>query len=290
MHDGAVGLIGSGAILALAERLLACGVDLLVWDRDADGCEDLAELGAEPVIALDEFMERCDIVLLCVDDAVAMDEFVLGVEGMAAFAAEEQILVDLAHTAPTATRRLAHELAQRSGMAWVDAPLLGDFGGAGDDSPSSVVGGAETDVAHVLPLLESLCSRVTYVGEVGAGQAARLCHAMLTGSTTLAIAETIAWAERNGVETERLPAALENTAADSPLLQCIGARMAVRESEPASLRIAALRGELEQALECARESGATLPMIALMTQLLYQHGLRTSADEDLATLIELYSA
>lgn len=290
VRDGPVGLIGLGHLgRAIATRLLDEGCALLVWNRTADVCDALAEYGAEPTATLGELVERCDAVLLCLDDTATVQEVVFGADGVDVFAADEQILVDLSATAPTATRWFARELAQRSGMAWVDAPVVGDLEDAQQGSLLATVGGAEADVARVRPLLELFCARVSRMGEVGTGQAARLCHAMLAGATTLALAETIAWAERNGVDTEQLAAALAGAPADSLLLQRMGTRMAVREFDPLLVTTAALRHDLDLAIDCARASGAALPLVALAAQLLHQHGLRAQADADLSTLIELYT-
>ncbi len=290
VHDGLTGLIGLGHLgRAIATRLLDEGCALLVWNRTADVCDAVAEYGAEPTATLGELVERCDIVLLCLDDTVTVQEVVFGADGVAAFAADGQILVDLSATAPAATRRFARELVQRSGMAWVDAPVVGDLEDAQQGSLLATVGGVEADVERVQPLLELFCARVSRMGEVGAGQAGRLCHAMLAGATVLALAETIAWAERNGVDAERLPTALAGAPADSPLLQRVGARMAVREFGSLRVTTAALRHDLDLAIDCARATGAALPVVALAAQLLHQHGLRVQPDEDLATLIELYT-
>lgn len=145
---------------------------------------------AEPTATPGELVERCDTVLLCLDDTATVQEVVFGADGVAVFAADEQILVDLSATAPAATRWFARELAQRSGMAWVDAPVVGDLEDAQQGSLLATVGGAESDVERVRPLLELFCARVSRMGDVGTGQAARLCHAMLAGATALALAET----------------------------------------------------------------------------------------------------
>ncbi len=289
-REAVTGLLGLGRLgRAIAARLLDDGATLLVWNRSAEVCDAVAERGAEPVASIAELVERCDVVLLCLDGADAVEELVFGADGIASFASEEQLLIDLSATGPAATRRLARELAQRSGMGWVDAPVLGDLEDAEQGTLVAVVGGDEDDVERARPVLERFCSRATHMGEAGAGQAARLCHALLAGTTVLALAETIAWAERSGVDTERLPEALAGAPADSLLLQQVGTRMAVREFEPLLATTVALRRELDLALDGARASGAALPLAALAAQLLRQQALRAQPEEDLATLVELYT-
>lgn len=288
--DEVIGLAGVGRMgQAIAGRLLEADVELIVWNRDPARCEPLVERGAEMADSLGELTERVDLVLLCLSDAAAVEEVVFGEDGIAAYGAEDQILVDLSGIEPEATRRFARELDQLCGMAWVDAPLAGDVQDAEDGELIVVAGGREEDVERVRPVLGAFSRRVTRMGDTGTGQATRLCHQALAGATLLALGEAVAYAERSGVDAERIPEALAGAAAVAPLAQGVGERMAVRQFEPVFADIGTLLRDLDTIVRSGREAGAALPLAALGAQLLRQHALRTGADEDLATLIELYT-
>lgn len=290
LDDDVIGFVGLGPMgRAIAGRLLEAGIELIVWDGDLQACDALVERGAEMAETLRELTERSDVVLLCLGDTRAVEEAVFGDDGIAAFAGEDQILVDLSGVEPQATRRFARELDQTCGMAWVDAPVVGDPQGAEDGELLVLAGAFEDDLERVRPLLDCFSRRITRVGDVGTGQAAKLCHEMLSGIASLALAETIAFAERSGVDAERLPEALADGYADSLALQRYGPRMAVRQFEPGVTGLAALGRGIDAAVSSARAAGAAVPLTALVAQLLRQHALRAPPEDDPATVVELYS-
>ena len=289
-NDELIGFVGLGRMgQAVAARLLEANLELIVWNRSSAACEALVEAGAEMADSLGELVERADIVMLCLADAAAVEQVVFGEDGIAAFGADDQLLVDLSSIDPAATRRFALELARLCGMAWVDAPVAGDVQAAEEGELIVLAGGHEDDIERVRPVLECAARRVTRLGDTGAGQVAKLCHQMLAGTAAFALAETIAFAERSGIDAERLPEALGDGHADSPALQALGPRMAVRQFEPVLARLGTLAQDLDTAVTAARAAGAAVPLTALAAQLMRQHALRMPPGEDLATLVELYS-
>ena len=294
MHDDqheTIGFIGIGTMGArMAMRLLDAGYEVLVWNRTPDRCEALVARGAEEVDSVPELVEACDILLLCLTDAAAVEEVVFGPEGIAGVADEEQLLVDLSGIDAQATRRFARELQAQSGAAWVDAPASGGPAAAAAGTLTIMAGGNEEDVERARPVLECLGRNVTHMGESGSGQLARACHQLMVGASTLLLAEMIALAERAGLDAELLPEAFAGGLADSPLLRVLAPRMAVREYEPLVARLADVEKDLETALAAAREVDASLPMGALAAQLLRQHRARAGNDADSTSIIELYSA
>ncbi len=288
--DEVIGFVGLGRMgQAIAARLLEANRELIVWNRSAQACDALLERGAEMADTLGELVERADLVLLCLGDAAAVEDVVFGEDGVAAFGSDDQMLVDLSSIDPAQTRRFARELGQLCGMAWVDAPVAGDAQAAEEGELLVLAGGHEDDIERVRPLLECIARRVTRMGDTGAGQVAKLCHQMLAGAAALVLAETIAFAERSGIDAERLPEALADGYADSLTVQVLGPRMAVRQFEPVIGRLGTLAQDLDTGVTAARAAGAAVPFTALAAQLLRQHALRTPSNEDLATLVELYS-
>lgn len=294
MHDDqheTIGFIGIGTMGArMAMRLLDAGFEVLVWNRTPNRCDALVARGAEEVDSVPELVEACDILLLCLPGASAVEEVVFGPEGIAGVADEEQLLVDLSGIDAQATRRFARELQAQSGAAWVDAPASGGPAAAAAGTLTIMAGGNEDDVERARPVLECLGRNVTHMGESGSGQLARACHQLMVGASTLLLAEMIALAERAGLDAELLPAAFAGGLADSPLLRVLAPRMAVREYEPLISRLGDVEKDLETALAAAREVDASLPMGALAAQLLRQHRARAGNDADSTSIIELYSA
>jgi len=285
-----IGFLGLGAMgSAMVRRLLDADFDVWVWNRSEERCDALADEGAEVADSPAEVASECDVIMICVSDTAAVESVLYGAEGLADALCEENVVIDFSSIDPVATRRFAADLEQRCGASWIDAPVSGGVPGAQAGTLAIMVGGDEDDIEYVRPLLDVLSDRVTRMGPVGAGQTAKLCNQMLVGCNMLAIAETIALAERAGIDAELLPAALHGGFADSTPLQLFGPRMAVREYEAGLAKLGLLQKDLDNALTQARASGAAIPMSALAAQLVRQRVARGEADDDWTTLIDLYA-
>jgi 3-hydroxyisobutyrate dehydrogenase len=280
-----IGLMGR----PIAARLLAAGYELLVWNRTPGRCEELVELGAEEVDTPRELAEHCDVVLLCLADRAAVDDVVFGDDGLAATLGEDQLVIDLSSIAPAAARGLAQDLEQACGAGWIDAPVSGGPGGAEAGTLVVFAGGHAEDLERVQSVFAAFSARLCHMGGNGAGQLAKLCNQVIVCNTTLAIAETIALAERCGIDAERLPEALEGGLADSRLLQVLGPRMAVREYEPVLARLASMQKDLDNVLAVAREADAITPLSALAAQLVRRQRQAAGAEADCTSVIEQFT-
>lgn len=293
MQDEAPGLIGFVGIgimgRPMAARLLQAGYELLVWNRTPGRCEELLDLGAEESDSLADLVDNCELILLCLSDADAVESVVFGPGGIAELADEEQILVDLSTIGPGPTRRMASALESACGMAWIDAPVSGGPEGAANGTLTILAGGFEEAFDRVLPVLECLGRNVTRLGPTGSGQLAKVCNQVMVCGGALLVAEAIALAERAGMDAEILPEALAGGLADTPLLRLLGPRMAVRGYEPVLARLGTMQKDLEAVLAVAREADVALPLSALASELVRQHRARAGDESDASSVIELYN-
>lgn len=107
-----IGLMG----LPMCRRLLAAGYPLRVWNRSADKCLPLLQEGAGRVETPAELCADAEVVMLCLADTAAVREVVFGAGGLVESARPGQLLVDFSSLEPAATREMAEELLQRTGM------------------------------------------------------------------------------------------------------------------------------------------------------------------------------
>ncbi|MES2821679.1 MAG: NAD(P)-dependent oxidoreductase [Pseudomonadota bacterium] len=280
-----IGLMG----LPLCRRLLAAGYPLTLWNRSPDKCAPLLAAGARQAASPAELCRDADLVLLCLADTAAVREVVFGPNGVVEGARPGQLLVDLSSLEPAATRAMAAHLQQRTGMGWVDAPVSGGTQGAEAGSLAIMAGGSEADIERVRPVLAHLGQRLTRMGEVGAGQVAKVCNQMLVACNALVIAEVVALAERAGVEAGLLAEALAGGFADSRPLQILAPQMAGRQFEPVKWHVRTLLKDLDTAVQLSREQGSATPLSGLAAQLMRLHGSRGNLTRDPASLIELYT-
>jgi 3-hydroxyisobutyrate dehydrogenase len=84
-----------------------------------------------------------------------------------------KLVIDMSTVRPD-TMKSNGGSALRQGAAFVEAPVGGSTGPAKDGKLLGLVGGARTDVARAIPILEQLCRRIEHVGELGAGSMMKL--------------------------------------------------------------------------------------------------------------------
>lgn len=278
-----IGLMG----LPMCRRLLAAGYPLRVWNRSSDKCLPLLQEGAGRVETPAELCADAEVVMLCLADTAAVREVVFGAGGLVESARPGQLLVDFSSLEPAATREMAEELLQRTGMHWLDAPVSGGTAGAEAGSLAIMAGGRADDVQRVRPILAHLGQRLTHMGEVGAGQVSKVCNQMLVACNALVIAEVVALAERSGVDASLLASALAGGFADSKPLQILAPQMAASQFEPVRWHVRTLLKDLDTAVKLAREQGSATPMSGLAAQLMRLHGSQGNLSRDPSTLIEM---
>ncbi|QZD72504.1 MULTISPECIES: NAD(P)-dependent oxidoreductase [unclassified Pseudomonas] len=281
-----IGLMG----LPMCRRLLAAGYPLTVWNRNPAKCAPLVEAGARQVATPAELCEQADVLMLCLADTAVVREVVFGPAGVAEGAKPGQLLVDFSSLEPTATREMAAELADKTGMAWLDSPVSGGVVGAEAGSLAIMVGGDAADLDRVRPVLLELGQRVTHMGGVGAGQVTKACNQMIVACNALVIAEVVALAEQAGVDASLIADALAGGFADSKPLQILAPQMAESRFEPVKWHVRTLLKDLDTAVKFSRETGSATPISGLAAQLMRLHGAQGFLQKDPATLVQMYRA
>lgn len=261
-----LGLMGA----AMARRLLAAGHDVKVWNRSSAKLAPLLDLGAHAADTPAAAARDVDGVLMCLFDADAVEAVVFGGEGIAQ-AQGLDWLVDHSSIPPAITRALAQRLAQANGVDWIDAPVSGGVGGAQTGTLTIMAGGAATHLAQASLAMRAYAGQITHMGPSGAGQAAKLCNQTIVAATIAAVAEAVGLAQRNGIDVERLPAALAGGWADSKPLQVFVPRML--QVQPHSIgAVSTMLKDIDTVMDVAQACGAPMPITAGV-----QQGLRSVA-------------
>ena len=107
-------------------------------------------------------------------------------------------------TIDVATARDVAQQAEQAGLYASDAPVSGGIGGAKAGTLTFMVGGSADGFARLKPLFDIMGNRAVHCGTAGAGQAAKLCNNMILGVTMIATCESIALADRLGLDRQKL--------------------------------------------------------------------------------------
>jgi 2-hydroxy-3-oxopropionate reductase len=299
----------------MIRHLLRAGHTVHVWNRTRAKAEALLADGAQVVDTPRELAARCEAVLLCVADAAAVEETVFGASGLlsgdAPIAGRLRWIVDHSSIPPAATRALAQRAAALTavradeglnarlsagpnagagesvgGVSWIDAPVSGGVAGATAGTLAVMAGGPAADVEAVKPLLGAYAARVTHMGEVGAGQTAKLCNQTIVTATLAAIAEAVSLAQRSGLDAARLTEGLAGGWADSVLLQTFVPRMTQTGLPPIGA-FRTFQKDIDTVAATAYETGTPMPVSSTVQQLLRLGAAMGLGEADLSAFIDV---
>ncbi|HUG58080.1 MAG TPA: NAD(P)-dependent oxidoreductase [Candidimonas sp.] len=221
-----IGLMGS----PMAHRLLQAGYRVRIWNRSPEKMQALQEAGAEIAASPADVAQTCQTVLLCLTDEKAVEATVFGEQGI--HVAPGALLIDHSSISPKATQTFAARLLAASGRVWVDAPVSGGAASAQIGKLTIMAGGPEAAVTQASVWMGAYASRITRMGDTGAGQVAKLCNQTIVAATINAIAEAVALAQHSGIDAAGLSTALAGGWADSTLLQTFVPRMVTQVTQP----------------------------------------------------------
>lgn len=283
-----IGFIGTGLMgRPMVLRLLEAGRSLAVWNRSKDKTRDLVQRGARACDSIEELVEECDIVMLCVSDTAAVESVVFGEGGVAGVGSKHKVLVDFSSIDPIRSREMARQLSAECGMDWLDAPVSGGTAGAENGSLIIMVGGELQVLERIRPVFDPLCQRLSHMGPCGAGQMTKLCNQMVVANNVLVIAEMMALGRKAGVDVDKLSTALAGGFADSIPFQILAPQMAEHDFT-LKWKVTTLQKDLSSAVDLADRLGAEVPMSRQGSQLLHHHSEAGAAQRDLSTVITLY--
>jgi 2-hydroxy-3-oxopropionate reductase len=262
----AIGFIGLGVMgREMARHLVRAGHEVRAYDMKTEAVEELAREGAVAAASVAEAADGAEVVITMLPDTPQVEKVVLGPGGLLQNPPAGRLLVDMSTIAPTATRRMAAQLAQ-AGIAMLDAPVSGGPTGAKAAKLSIMVGGSEDAVARARPVLEAMGTTIIHVGESGAGQTVKACNQLICAMNLQAICEAFALGRAAGLDLEKLREVLLGGAASSWMLQNLGPLMLAKDAS-AGFRIDLKLKDLRLAGELAFELGVPLPGTALATSL-----------------------
>jgi 2-hydroxy-3-oxopropionate reductase len=231
---GQVGFIGLGAMgRPMARNLVAAGTPVALTGRTPARAASLVDAGAVWHESPRAVAAGSAVIVLMLPDLPEVETVLGGPDGILAADPRDLVLVISSTSSPDGVRALHERLAERTAGAVrvVDAPVSGGTDGAEAGTLSIMVGGADADVARVLPLLRA-CGTPVHLGPLGAGQVAKACNQLIVASTILALGEAAVLADRSGLNLPVLFDLLAGGYAGSRILTTRGERVVTEDYEP----------------------------------------------------------
>ena len=208
-----IGFIGLGNMgAAMCDRLVKAGHSVSVYDVRGEAVQQLVDRGAQPSSSPWECATQADLLFTSLPHPDDVEAVMGGVDGALQALRPGSVWVDLTTNQLELMQALAYQAPH--GVNVVDSPVTGAVDGARNGSLTLFVGGEETVVERVIPVLENL-GLVIPTGKLGSGNVVKLVTNQLWFVHAAALGEGFALGMANGVSLETLWYAIKESVADS---------------------------------------------------------------------------
>ena len=197
-----IGFIGLGIMgKPMAKNLIKAGYNLIVSDLNKEAVAEITSLGAESGASSAEVASKCEVIITMLPNSPHVKAVVLGEGGIIEGAKPGTAIIDMSSIAPLASREISKVLEEK-GIDILDAPVSGGEPKAIDGTLSVMVGGKKEVFDKNYDLLKAMAGSVVYVGEVGAGNIAKLCNQAVVAINIAAVSEALVLAKKAGVDPD----------------------------------------------------------------------------------------
>ena len=251
--------IGTGVMgESMAGHLLDAGHELYVYNRTVSKTENLVKRGAKLLTEIKDAPLNADVIFTMVGYPKDVEGVYLGKDGLITTAKEGQVFVDMTTSSPTIAKKISEEFA-KVGASALDLPVTGGDIGAKNGTLSIMVGGDKKVYEEkVLPLVKHLGKNITYFGEAGKGQYAKLANQIAIATTMISVAESFKFAKEVGLDLEGFFKTVSTGSGGSFSMTSYGPRILKNDFKPGFFVHHFIK-DMRLALEECEKMNITLP-------------------------------
>jgi 3-hydroxyisobutyrate dehydrogenase len=202
------------------------------------------------------------------------------------------LLIDCS-TIDVASAREVGAAMEASDFEFVDAPVSGGIAAAAGGSLTFMVGGSDQAFAKAQPFLEPMAKAVIHAGQLGAGQAAKICNNMILGATMIATCEAFVLAQKLGLDPQVFFDISSKASGQSWSMTSYAPVPGVGPDTPADhdyeggFAAALMLKDLKLAMEAAGQVGAYTPMGGEAEELFERFVNRGGGNKDFSGIIKM---
>jgi 3-hydroxyisobutyrate dehydrogenase-like beta-hydroxyacid dehydrogenase len=262
-----VAFIGLGVMGYPMARHLAKkgGHDLTVYNRTAEKAGKwVAENGGARADTPQKASEGAEFVFSCVGNDDDLRSIALGESGVLAGMKSGATYIDNTTASPAVARELA-AAAKKRGIGFLDAPVSGGQAGAENGQLTVMVGGDPAVFEKAKPVIDCYAKMVGLMGPAGSGQLTKAVNQICIAGLVQGLSEGIHFASKAGLDVEKVIGVISKGAAQSWQMENRWKTM-VGDHFNHGFAVNWMRKDLSICLATARETGAHLPVTALVDQ------------------------
>jgi 3-hydroxyisobutyrate dehydrogenase len=245
---------------------------VVAWDVVPAALDAAARLGAARAGSIRETAADSNLVITMLPSSANVEAVYLGADGIIDVPMVGRLCVDMSTIDPGTSQRVAARLRER-GIRFIDAPVSGGVGGAVAGTLAIMVGGNTRDLDEARPALAAMGSNIIHVGAVGAGEVAKLCNNLISGSALIAVAEAFRIGEAFGVDPQILTNVIAKSSGGTWVMEHMHPVPGIVDSAASSRQYAPgfmtdlMAKDLALAVNAAREKRVPVAVAAAAQQL-----------------------
>jgi 3-hydroxyisobutyrate dehydrogenase len=281
-----LGHMGGG----MAPNLAKAGHDVHAFDLVAEAVQHAVEGGCTAAGSTAEAVRDADVVITMLPAAQHVRKVFH--DDVAPNAKPGTLLIDCS-TIDVATAREVGEGLKKLGFDFLDAPVSGGIAAAAGGTLTFMVGGTDEQFERAKPFIEPMAKAVIHAGELGAGQAAKICNNMILGATMAATCEAFALAKKLGLDLQTFFDISSKASGQSWSMTSYCPVPGVGPETPADhdyeggFAAALMLKDLKLAADAARSVGAYTPMGAEAEELYQRFVDRGGGNKDFSGIIKM---
>jgi 3-hydroxyisobutyrate dehydrogenase len=268
MNNKQIAFLGLGLMGApMTANLARKGCAVKAWNRSSDrpGIKTATDAGAKIVSSLGEAVRNAEIVFTCVGDVPDVEEVILGDDGVVKHVRSGTLIVDMSTIGSNAARKIDRELRQHQ-LRFLDAPVSGGDIGAINGTLTIMVGGDRSDFEECQPFFAAMGKNITLCGDIGSGQAVKMCNQVLAAVYMVALCEAMTMAQHQGIDPNLIVEVCGTGAAGSWALSNLGTKIIQSDLAP-GFPIEHILKDLRLVREIMQTSDRQLPGVDLADRL-----------------------
>ncbi|MFL6720280.1 MAG: 3-hydroxyisobutyrate dehydrogenase [Sphingomonas sp.] len=281
-----LGHMGGG----MAPNLAKAGHEVAAFDLVPEAVEKAASQGCSAASSAGDAVKGTDVVITMLPAA----QHVRAVfeNDVAPNAKPGTLLIDCS-TIDVASAREVGEAMQARGLDFVDAPVSGGIAAAAGGTLTFMVGGTDEAFERARPFLEPMAKAVIHAGQLGAGQAAKICNNMILGATMAATCEAFVLAQKLGLDLQTFFDISSKASGQSWSMTSYAPVPGVGPDTPADhdyeggFAAALMLKDLKLAADAARSVGAYTPMGGEAEELYQRFVDRGGGHKDFSGIIKM---
>jgi 3-hydroxyisobutyrate dehydrogenase len=263
-----IGLIGIGSMgWPMGARIRQAGFPLVAMDAVPARAEQFGrETGTKAAKTGAELARDSDVVITMLPTSNEVAQALTGDDGVLKTLRKDCIIVEMSSGVPSRTQELA-ALVKERGSVLIDAPVSGGVPRAKTGDLAIMVGGDAAAIERVRPLLKSMGSSITRVGEVGSAHAMKALNNLVSAGGFLIGIEALLIGSKFGIDEGVMVDILNASSGMNNSTQKKFKQFVLSRAFNAGFGLDLMVKDLGIALELGRDAATPTPFAALCREM-----------------------